>query len=198
MKAVASFAFALMVLSPSGGAVAAAGPQDEDMGQMVEFREGSVPRPLRPLPFALNLGPDRPRTLGEAVEEIFEALPRRHRVRIADYYEHGSHRGTMADYRTREASYDRLYIPEIVAAAFRAWGYAGDNGPLSSRISCVGSQFQRQVALQLGILSIYDRQPTPVRYRGDLAYLAVEADSASRRLFDLCDLAGRPGSSLPH
>jgi hypothetical protein len=150
------------------------------------------------LPFALNLGPDRPRTLREAVEEIFEALPRRHRVRIADYYEHGSHRGAMADYRTREAFYDRLYIPEIVAAAFRAWGYAADNGPLGPGISCVGGQFQRQVALQLGIMSIYDRQPRPVRYRGDLVYLAVEADSASRRLFDLCDLAGRPGSSLPH
>ncbi len=195
MKAVASLAFALMSLQPSGAAIP---PTDDDPGQVVGFREGSQPRPLRPLPFALSLGPDRPNTLREAVEAIFEALPLQHRALIAAYYEHGTHRGALGTYRAREAVYDRLYIPEIVAAAFRAWGYARDNGPLVPAISCVGPNFQRQIALQLGIMAIYDRQPTPVRYSGDLAHLAVEADSVSRRLFDLCELAARPGSPLPH
>jgi hypothetical protein len=196
---VNAFAFIILLaaVSLSARGVATA-PPAEDQGQQVEFRGGGTPRPLRPLPFPLDFGSDRPRTLREAVGKIHGALPQQHRALIAAYYEQGSHRRAIADYRTREAFYDRLYIPEIVAAAFRAWGYAQDNGPLAAAISCVGSQFQRQVALQLGILSIYDREPTPVRYRGDLAYLAVEADSVSRRLFDLCDLAGRPGSTLPH
>ena len=196
MKAVARIVLLVAAVLPAP--VIAAAPPDEGQGQSVEFRGGSTPRPLRPLPFSLSLNSERPRTLREAVEKIHDALPQRHRALIAAYYEQGSNRRSIAAAHMREVYYDRLYIPEIVAAAFRAWGYAEDNGPLAPAISCVGPRFQRQVALQLGILSLYDRQPAPVRYRGDLAHMAVEAESVSRRLFDLCDLAGRPGSPLPH
>jgi hypothetical protein len=136
-------------------------------------------QPLRPLPFRLNLGRIPPATLRQLVARLEEAIPESHRARMAAYYS-----SPWDD--LRDGAYADLYVPEIFAAAAKAWPRAGPG--LARRIDCVGRDFPSQVAMQIAFDHVRSHWPVGETIRlTDRAKGLMEASFISMRLFEVCD-----------
>jgi hypothetical protein len=135
--------------------------------------------PLRPLPFSLPLGRTPPASLRQLVAMLEAAIPESHRARMAAYYS-----SPWDD--LREGAYSDLYIPEIFAAAAKAWPRPGPE--LERRIGCVGRDFSSQVAMQIAFDHVRSHWRVGETIRlTDRAKGLMEASFISRRLFEVCD-----------
>jgi hypothetical protein len=146
-------------------------------------------RPLRTIPFHLNLRHEEaPTTISGIVEELYAAIPE-DRLKVISYFFGGSE---FERFRSRYPSmidfYHDLYIEEILDDSGRRWRNS-DRTRLQRSRDCVGPNYAYLVALQIG-----------VKYRelhhgrdealSDLAQGFGQAAGVARRLFEICDRFG--------
>lgn len=150
--------------------------------------------PVRALPFRLNL--DRharpPRSLGDLVDRIYQALPEDRLDMFAAYHGGSDFERVSARYDSDVSFYRDLYTIEILYEGDRVWGYSESHYPFARAVRCVGDDFVDQVAIQIGIRRLYaqgSRGMPPSLREG--AY--TMANRISRQLFALCDRLYSPG-----
>lgn len=166
-------------------------PDDPPMGSQPGGEETiTIGWPVRALPFPLNL--DRrappPQTLQELVDRIYRALPEDRLDMFAAYFGSSDFESVRARYDSTISFYRDLHTIEILYEADRVWGFDDDHFPLGPARRCVGGDFVRQVAIQIGIRRLFEvgsrGEPAPLR---NTAGANAMADRISRRLFALCD-----------
>jgi len=144
--------------------------------------------PMRPLPFELGrLADRRPQTLQEVEDEIYAAVPDYHLQSIATYLSEDQRRARVSPIDRRSALYGR----EIMAEAWRLWGFTEDRDPFAAASRCVGPDFSHYLTLRLGFRFLREH---PSRRRGASTTLRGyrELERAMQRLFDICEQRATP------
>ncbi|MFL6845524.1 MAG: hypothetical protein ACJ8ER_11670 [Allosphingosinicella sp.] len=146
----------------------------------------SVPREL---PFEFSVSSETPpKSLLEAAEQIYKALPENHLRLIASYigYYHANRK--VAQYPTELDFQNALYSKEILHKAWGDWGFLGGRDPLDAAVNCVGDRtLPKWMILEVGFMYIKDQaRPGDRRnYRQVDGYR--QAQLAAHRLFEVCD-----------
>jgi hypothetical protein len=143
--------------------------------------------PMQNLPFELHL--DRsspPASLAQLEAALYEALPQRHLAFIADYLGADGYRALRGRYRSPIDLRSALYAREIMAEAWRQWGFNTSDDPFLPLIECVGPRFSYYLTLRLGFRYIQERGS-----RADAASDILRANrqlaEAAQRLFEVCE-----------
>jgi len=152
---------------------------------LIEIKGG-----MRRLPFQFSVpAGDRPKTLLDAAEMIYRALPKEHLDVVAAYIGYKSSRKT---YYARVDFENDLYAREILNKAWSDWGFLSGNDPFDASIGCVGErQLPMWMMLQVGFLYIKDQARSGDRPNYNQVEGFRQAELASRRLFETCDGTSR-------
>ena len=163
-------------------------PTVQEQGSITILHGGE----LRPLPFRLDLAAQqRPASLGEMVDLLYDAIPPDHLRVIGAYFGGRDHDRLRARYDASIDFFQSLYMPEILAEAQRTWRLRQDSR-LFDAIECVGENCPYLVALQIGVTSHSADRAAAVTTLSDRAQVFSSSASIAARLFEVCDQAARP------
>lgn len=156
---------------------------------LAEPPKAEFPAVPNDIPFALRLTGNRPSSLDDIVDQIYDALPEDHLHRIAAYFGGVDYDAYKGYYPDLDAFYRDLRITPIMQRAEMTWGIQ-ENDALYRRIECVGPDFSYQVALQIALRYMRSAVGQEDASASERGRGFRQASYISHRLFEVCDERG--------
>lgn len=163
------------------------------MAEPDQIRKNGRPSPSqnepsgRQLPFGLQLPARPPSTLDDLENILYRSIPEEHLRRISQFVGAHGHDELMSRYQHRYLALEDLYRFEILATAWRHWGFTARNNPFRRAITCIGeTEFPFHILLHLGFRYIRENASEGDEVKWEVFDPYARVNHVSRRLFDLC------------